>query len=157
MIKVEPLELRASDPTIKELDFETYRYKNKRQAEQFLPNDDQQQIIRVQTGWGGVLTGKRGDYLVNEVGNPDEKWVVEKEIFVASYQEVEVGIFIKKATVDLVPLSAVTRDPEREVIVYSLEGPLKVRAKDFYLALGIKDEIWPVPIEHVSNNLELVK
>ena len=155
MTDLEPLELRANDPIFKKLDFETYRYKNKRQAVQFLP-DDGQQTIRVQTSWGGVLKGKRGDYLVNEVDNPDEKWIVEEEIFVASYHEVEVGIFIKKATVDLVPLSAVTRDPEREVIVYSLEGPLKVPARDFYLAIGIKDEIWPVPIEHVSNNLELV-
>jgi len=157
MAELEPLELRASDPIIKTLPFKTYRYINKRRAEQFLPDDDQPQTVRVKTGWGGVLTGKRGDYLVSEVDDPEEQWVVEEEIFSASYQEVEVGIFIKNATVDLVPLTGVSGDPEREVIVYSLEGPLKVRAGDFYLGLGIMDEIWPVPNDHVRNNLEPVE
>lgn len=154
---MKPLEIRASDPIIKKLAFKPYRYKTKRQAEQFLPSADQPQIIRVTTRWGGVLTGKCGDFLVSELDDPEEQWVVEEEIFLASYQEVEIGVFVKTATVDLTPLTNVTRDPDQDVIVYSLEGPLRVRSGDFYLAVGINHEIWPVPIAHIKSNLEPVE
>ena len=106
---------------------------------------------------GGVLTGKYGDFLASEWDDPDEKWVVEKEIFKMSYQEVEEGIYRKKATVDLVPLTDVTRDPDQFMIVHSLKGPLTVRAGEFYLARGVKGEIWPVSKEHIRNSMEPVK
>lgn len=153
---MKPLELKASDPIINSLVFKTYRYTNKRQAEQFLPDADQSQTIHIETGWGGVLTGSSGDYIVWELDNPEERWVVENEIFLASYTEIETGIFVKNATVDLAPLTDITRDPDREVIIYSIEGPLRVRSGDFYLALGVKKEIWPAPIEHIKNCMELL-
>lgn len=148
---MKPLEIRAGDPVIKSLPFKTYRYTNKRKAEQFLPDANQPQSIRIETSWGGVLTGKCGDFIVWELDHPGERWIVEKEIFQASYTEIEAGIFVKNATVDLAPLTDLTRDPDREVIIYSLEGPLRVRAGDFFLAMGIQKEIWPAPIEHIKN------
>jgi len=154
---VKPFELRASDPIIDTLTFQTYRYTNKRKAEQFLPAANQPQTIQVKTRWGGVLNGKRGDYLVWEINDPEERWVVDEAIFWESYLEIEAGIFVKSATVDLAPLIDVTRDPDREVIIYSLEGPLRVRAGDFYLAIGVKKEIWPAQIEHINRCMKPVE
>jgi hypothetical protein len=37
------------------------------------------------------------------------------------------------------------------VTVISLEGPLTVRAGDFYLAKGIKGEVWPYPKEKIDD------
>jgi len=152
-----PIEIRSSDALLQQLAFKKYRYTTKRRAEQFLPDTEQPQTMDVETRWGGILTGKYGDFLVSELDDQDEQWVVEKEIFEISYQEVEVGIYTKKATVDLVPLTDVTRDPDQLVTVYSLEGPLTVRAGGFYLARGVKGEIWLVSQEHNKNSMELAE
>ncbi|MEA2008098.1 MAG: hypothetical protein U9O54_03175 [Chloroflexota bacterium] len=151
------LELRADDPIIQQLNFKPYRYTTKRQAEQFLPRLDNSQTIDVKTPWGGVLTGKKGDYLVSEYDNPDDQWVVDKDIFEASYQELENGVYYKKAIVELAPLTQITHDPDQEIIIHSLEGPLTVRSGDFHLARGNKGEVWPIPNEGITNNLERVE
>lgn len=154
---VSVIEIRADDALIQQLDFKTYRYTTKRQAQQFTPDADQPQTVDVKTPWGGTLTGKRGDYLVNEYENPDDRWVVEKEIFEATYQEDASGVYRKKAAVDLVPLTQVTHDPDQEVIVYSTEGPVTARAGDFFLARGVNGELWPMPKNKVESSLEPVK
>ncbi len=151
------LELSADDPLIQQLDFRLYRYTAKRRAKQFLPGSDQPQTVEVETSWGGVLTGKRGDYLVSEYDEPDEQWVVTKDIFETTYQEIEAGIYRKKATVELAPLTQITHDPDQEIIIHSQEGPLTVRAGDFYLARGDKGEIWPRPKENFESGLEPVE
>ena len=46
----------------------------------------------------------------------------------------------------LVPLTDLTDgDEDQLVTVQSLEGPETVRAGDFFLAKGVKDELWPYP------------
>ncbi len=53
----------------------------------------------------------------------------------------------------LVPLTEITHDdPDAMVTVVSMEGTETVRAGDFYLAKGVKGEVWAYPkdkIEHV--------
>jgi hypothetical protein len=39
------------------------------------------------------------------------------------------------------------------VTVETMEGPVTVRAGDFYLAKGVQGEIWPYPKEKVENAL----
>ncbi|OQX60815.1 MAG: hypothetical protein B5M51_09860 [Anaerolinea sp. 4484_236] len=151
------LELRADDPIMQELDFKPYRYTTKRQAKQFRPTSNHAQTIDIETPWGGVLTGKSGDYLVNEYDNPKDQWVVDKDIFEESYQELENGVYYKKAIVELVPLTQITNNPDQEIIIHSLEGPLTVRSGDFHLARGITGEVWPIPNEGIPNNLEPVE
>ena len=60
---------------------------------------------------------------------------------------------MKKAVTLLVPLTEVTHgDPDKIVTVLTLEGSEEVRAGDFYLAKGVKGEVWAYPkdkIEHV--------
>ncbi|MDO8753843.1 MAG: hypothetical protein Q7J80_08110, partial [Anaerolineales bacterium] len=60
------------------------------------------------------------------------------------------GFCIKRGLTLLVPMVDVTGgDADREVTVYSLEGPTTVRAGDFHLARGVKGEIWAFPSEKV--------
>lgn len=151
------IEITADDPILGQINFRKYRYTTKRRAEEFLPDFDQPQTIEVETSWGGTLIGKRGDFLVSEWDEQEDKWVVEREIFQMTYREVEYGVYVKKATVDLVPLVEITSDPNQLVIVHSMDGPLEVQAGDFYLARGVKDEIWPVPKETVQNSMEPVE
>ena len=152
-----PIEIRANDPLIHQLKFETYRYTSLREAEQFLPQSDEQQTKVVKTPWGGELKAQAGDYLVHEQGHPEDSWVVKKEIFEQTYQSVKSGAYLKKDTVDLVPLTQVTRDPDQDVKVYSLEGPLTVQAGEYYLARGSHGEIWPIPREKVESSMEPVE
>jgi hypothetical protein len=48
-------------------------------------------------------------------------------------------------------------DQNRIVTVQTLEGPETVRAGDFYLARGIKGEIWPYPLNRMSGTLMMPK
>jgi hypothetical protein len=50
-------------------------------------------------------------------------------------------------------LTDITGDPDQEVKVVTLEGEETVRAGDFYLAKGIKGEIWPYPREKIKDVL----
>jgi hypothetical protein len=61
------------------------------------------------------------------------------------------GYCIKRAITWLVQLTDLTSGVEdRMVTVETLEGPETVRAGDFYLAKGVKGEIWPYPKEKVN-------
>ena len=41
----------------------------------------------VNTSWGAELTGKPGDYLIT--ASKDDSWIVDKEVFEKSYDEIE--------------------------------------------------------------------
>jgi hypothetical protein len=58
----------------------------------------------------------------------------------------------------LVPMTDVTNGNEEEkVTIESLEGPQTVRAGDFYLARGIKGELWSIPKEKVETIMKPVE
>lgn len=122
-----PVEIRADDALLQQLPFKKYRYTKTRKAQQFLPEEDQPQTEKVKTPWGAELEAQKGDYLVSDQENPTDQWVVEKEIFEDSYRSAslrdqeEADLYTKSALVELVPLTKVTRDPDREVTVYSRE------------------------------------
>jgi len=87
---------------------------------------------------------------VSEMDSPQDVWPVNPEIFDQSYLIMEPGICIKRAVTLLVPLTDVTGGDEAEMVtVHTLEGVENVRAGDFFLAKGVKGEIWPYPREKV--------
>lgn len=104
----------------------------------------------IKTPWGAELTAKKGDFLVSELQAPNDYWPIDPAIFEESYVIIRPGYCVKKAITLLVPLTELTGDPDREVTVVTLEGDIKVRAGDFYLARGIKGEVWPYPKEKVA-------
>jgi hypothetical protein len=57
---------------------------------------------------------------------------------------------VKKAVTLLTPLTEVTGDPNMLVTVVTLEGSETVRAGDFFLAKGVKGEVWPYPKEKIN-------
>jgi hypothetical protein len=64
------------------------------------------------------------------------------------------GICVKRAITLIVPLSEVTGgDENRMVTVQTLEGPETVRAGDFFLAKGVRGEIWPYLKEKVAKTM----
>jgi hypothetical protein len=76
---------------------------------------------------------------------------VDPLIFDESYILIRPGYCVKKAVTLLVPLTDLTHgDAERTVTVISLEGAETVRAGDFYLAKGVKGEIWAYPKEKIN-------
>jgi len=107
--------------------------------------------MEINTPWGAQLTARRGDFLVSEVETPDDFWPIDPVIFEDSYVMIRPGYCVKKAITLLVPLTDITGDPNRHVTVVSLEGAETVRAGDFYLAKGIKGEIWPYPKEKIND------
>ncbi|HNB51293.1 MAG TPA: hypothetical protein PK530_05100 [Anaerolineales bacterium] len=149
----QPIEIRATDTTLHKLKFKQYRYRQERQAVQFLPRNGESNTLSILTPWGAELIADAGDYIVNEIGTPDNRWPVKKEIFEETYIETRPGIYIKRALVSLYPLSDFTKDPEQLVSVHTLEGVVTVRAGDFYLCRGVRGEIWPMPIDKVHTTL----
>lgn len=149
----QPIEIRATDTALQKLKFKQYRYRQERQAFQFMPKDGEPSTMSIQTPWGAELIADSGDYIVNEIGTPDNRWPVKKDIFEETYIETRTGIYIKRALVSLYPLKELTKDPEQLVSVHTLEGVVTVRAGDFYLCRGIKGEIWPMPIDKVHTTL----
>ena len=142
----EPIILRAEDPIIKSLKFKTFRSNATRLVRLFMPGPDEPQEVDLQTTWGATLTAQKGDYIVSELDKPNDGWPVEKEIFEESYEIIEPGICVKRAITLLVPLEDVTGgNPNQGVTVVSLEGAETVKAGDFYLAKGVRDEIWAYP------------
>ena len=153
------LEIKPNDEIIKTVRFTNYGYKDKRHARQFLPQSEEPQTREIQTAWGDTLIAKRGDYFVSAEDNPNDRWIVERKIFEQSYKETQpgTGLFKKLATVALIPLTEFTQgDPDQMITVHSLEGELTVKAGDFYLARGIKGEIWPFPVEKVRQSLYVI-
>lgn len=142
------IEISAGDPILDSLNFKPHYNKVERHFERFNPKPGEPERLEVSTPWGDTLAAKAGDYLVGTLDNPDNTWPVDAEIFENSYDVVDDGVCVKTAKTELVPLVDLTDgDPNCLVTVYTLEGPETVRAGDFYLARGIKDEIWPYPKE----------
>ncbi len=147
----EPLLITSSDSILSELDFKPYRSTVERRVVPFLPGPHEPQTMEINTPWGTQLTARKGDFLVSEIATPNDYWSIDPVIFEESYVMIRPGYCVKKAVTLLVPLTDITRDPERLVTVVTLEGAETVRAGDFYLAKGIKGEVWPYPAEKIDN------
>lgn len=147
----EPLVLTSNDSILSELNFKPYRSKVERRVVPFLPAPNEPQTLEINTPWGTQLTARKGDFLVSEIGSPDDYWSIDAAIFEESYVIIRPGYCVKKAITLLVPLTDITHDPDEQVTVVTLEGAETVRAGDFYLAKGIKGEIWPYPKEKIND------
>jgi hypothetical protein len=142
----EPVVLMADDPILNSLKFRPYRNVTLRRAVPFMPEDGQPQTMEVVTPWGSKLMVTKGDFLISELDKPEDVWPIDARIFDDTYLVTAPGLCIKRSLTLLVPLTAVTDDDEDQiVIVHTLEGPETVRAGDFFLAKGVKGEIWPYP------------
>lgn len=144
------LVITSADSILSRLNFKPYRNKVERRVVPFLPGPDEPQTIEIHTPWGTDLTARKGDFLVSEIATPNDYWPIDPVIFEESYIITRPGFCAKKAVTLLVPLTDITGDPDKEVTVVSLEGALTVRSGDFYLAKGIKGEIWPYPREKIQ-------
>ena len=78
-------------------------------------------------------------------------WPIDATIFEESYVLIRPGYCVKKAVTLLVPLTDITHDPDANVTVVSMEGTETVRAGDFYLAKGVKGEVWAYPKEKIAH------
>jgi hypothetical protein len=141
----EPIVLTSDDARLNSLGFKPYRNVVERRATPFLPDDDQPQTMELTTSWGSRLTVKKGDMLVSELDQPEDAWPVDAQIFDETYVITAPGYCLKRAITLLVPLTDLTGDENQMFTVQTLEGPETVRAGDFYLAKGVKGEIWPYP------------
>lgn len=117
----------------------------------FLPAPNEPQFIEINTPWGAQLTAKKGDFLISEITTPNDFWPINPVIFEESYVITRPGYCAKKAITLLVPLTDITGNPDQQVTVVSLEGPETVRAGDFYLAKGVRGEVWPYPKHKVKD------
>lgn len=150
-IMSEIITVTSDDPALESLEFKPYRSKVERRVIPFFPDPGEPQTMDVKTPWGAVLTAKKGDFLVSEIDQPDDYWPIDPVIFEDSYILTRPGYCAKNAITLLVPLTDFTNgDEDQEVTVVSLEGPQTVRAGDFFLAKGIKGEVWPYPKEKVD-------
>jgi len=154
----EPLTITSQDPILKMLQFKPFLNSEERGVEQFLPEPGAPQTIEIRTPWGADLTAKHGDYIVKDLKKIGDRWPVDKEIFEDTYIFTRPGFCMKNVKTDLVPLVELTNgDPNRLVTIETLEGPETVRAGDFYLARGIKGEIWPYPANRMTGTLMMSK
>jgi hypothetical protein len=150
-IKSEPLVITSDDAILETLHFKPYRSTVERRVVPFFPAPGEPQTLEIHTPWGTHMTARKGDFLISEVETPNDYWAIDPVIFEESYVIVRPGYCVKKAVTLLVPLTDVTSDPDRQVTVVTLEGEETVRAADFYLAKGIKGEIWPYPKEKIKD------
>jgi hypothetical protein len=150
-IRSEPLIITSRDSILEKLSFKPYRSKVERRVVPFFPAPDEPQTLEINTPWGTQLTARKGDFLISEVESPDDYWSIDPVIFEESYAIIRPGYCVKKAVTLLVPLTDITGDPNRLVTVVTLEGDETVKAGDFYLAKGIKGEIWPYPKEKIDD------
>ena len=141
----EPLIITSSDPILSTLNFKSYRSKVERRVVPFLPAPDDPQTLEINTPWGSQLIAHKGDFLISEIATPNDFWSIDPVIFDESYVITRPGYCAKNAVTLLVPLTDITGSPDRQVTVITLEGPETVQAGDFYLAKGVKGEIWPYP------------
>jgi hypothetical protein len=149
--------ITSDDPILERLNFKPYRSTAVRRVKPFLPGPNEPQTLQLTTPWGSMLTAKKGDFLLSEVDAPDDSWPVDANIFDETYVITEPGFCIKRATTLLVPLTDVTDgDEDRMVTVQTLEGPITVRAGDFYLAKGVQGEIWAYPVDKVKSSMSLI-
>ena len=147
----EPIRITSSDPILDTLPFKPYRNIMERRVIPFFPAPDEAQTMDINTPWGMQITARKGDFLVSEIETPDDYWPIDPVIFEESYIITRPGYCVKKALTFLVPLTEITSDPDRKVTVVTLEGNETVRAGDFYLARGVKGEIWPYPKEKIDD------
>ncbi|MBL8062428.1 MAG: hypothetical protein JNK32_05375 [Anaerolineales bacterium] len=153
----EPFVLTSDDPLINRLNFKSFRNSMIRRVVPFIPEPGQPQTMHVMTPWGSELTAKSGDMLISELDKPEDFWPIDSVIFDETYIVVKPGLCIKRAVTLIVPLADVVGgDEDRMVTVHTLEGPETVRAGDFYLAKGVKGEIWPYPKEKVLKTMRPV-
>ena len=145
--------ISSDDSILQTLNFKAYRSRVERPVIPFMPMPNEVQFMDIKTPWGAVLTAKSGDFLISELDKPNDFWPIDATIFEESYILIRPGYCVKKAVTLLVPLTEVTHgDPDAMVTVVTLEGSEDVRAGDFYLAKGVKGEVWAYPkdkIEHV--------
>jgi len=145
--------ISSDDSILQTLNFKAYRSRVERRVIPFMPMPNEVQFMDIKTPWGAVLTAKSGDFLISELDKPNDFWPIDATIFEESYILIRPGYCVKKAVTLLVPLTEVTHgDPDAMVTVVTLEGSEDVRAGDFYLAKGVKGEVWAYPkdkIEHV--------
>ena len=146
----ESLEIRSTDPILVQLKFKAYHSVFERRVIPFMPSRDEPQTLDVDTPWGATLNAHAGDFLTSEVEAPNDYWPVDPQIFEESYLIIRAGYVVKKAITWLVPLTDIAHDPDRQVTIHSLEGATAVRAGDFFLAKGVKGEIWALPKEKVA-------
>jgi len=146
----DPDVITSTDPILSRLNFKPYRNKVERRVVPFLPGPGEPQSMEIHTPWGTQITARKGDFLVSEVETPYDYWPVDAVIFEESYVITRPGYCAKKAITLLAPLTELTDNPEKQFTIMTLEGPETVRAGDFYLAKGIKGEIWPYPKEKIK-------
>lgn len=144
------LVITSTDPIISKLSFKPYYTKVERRVVPFLPAPDAPQNMVVNTPGGEMLVARKGDFLVSEIDAPHAFWPVDPAMFQQIYFINRPGYCVKKAPTLLVPLTDITDDPDREVIIDTLREKQIVRAGDFFLARGSKGEIWPIPKETVN-------
>jgi hypothetical protein len=155
---IEPLVITSQDPVLKSLHFKSFLNSETRGVEQFLPGPNQPQTIEIRTPWGADLTAKHGDYIVSDLKKTGDRWPVDRKIFEDTYLIIQPGLCMKKAVTELVPMVDLTNgDPDQLVTVETLEGTETVRAGDFFLARGIKGEIWPYPANRMTGTLMMSK
>jgi hypothetical protein len=141
-----PIVLLPEDPIINSLNFKPYRNAVLRHVVPFAPEDDQPQTMEITTPWGAKLEVTKGDLLVSELDAPADVWPVDALIFDETYIVTAPGFCVKRAVTLLVPLTDLTNNDEDQLVaIHALEGILTVRAGDFFLAKGVKGEIWPYP------------
>jgi len=145
----DPDVIKSTDPILSKLNFKPYRSKVERRVVPFLPSPHEPQTMEINTPWGAQLTARKGDFLVSEVDKPYDYWAVDPVIFEESYVITRPGFCAKKAITLLVPLTELAADPNKQLTIMTLEGPETVRVGDFYLAKGVKGEIWPYPKEKI--------
>ena len=154
----EPIILKSDDPIIDKLNFKPYRNMVQRRVTPFLPAEGQPETMDILTPWGVRLTAKKGDLIVSEMQSPNDMWPVSPDIFDASYMIISPGLCIKSAVTLLVPLSDVTNGNEDGLVtIHTLEGTDTVRAGDFFLAKGVKGEIWPYPKKKATETMKPVE
>ncbi|MBK9926528.1 MAG: hypothetical protein IPP66_14730 [Anaerolineales bacterium] len=146
----DPIVITSDDPILERLDFKPYRSKVERRVIPFFPSPDDPQTMDVHTPWGATLTARKGDFLVSEINAPNDYWPIDPTIFEESYILTRPGYCAKNAITLLVPMTDIVNgDPDQTVTVMALEGAETVRAGDFYLAKGIKGELWPYPKDKI--------
>jgi hypothetical protein len=146
-----PIVITSTDSILQALNFKPYRSKVERRVIPFLPAPGEAQSMEIKTPWGTVLTARSGDFLISEVDTPDDYWPIDAQVFEESYILLRPGYCAKKAITLLTPLTEITDgDPDVQVTVETMEGAVTVRAGDFYLAKGVKGEVWPYPKEKIE-------
>jgi hypothetical protein len=145
----DPVIISPDDPRLSAVNFKGYRNVVEREVKRFLPAANEPKTREISTPLGN-LTIKAGDYLVREVDSK-KYWPVNQDVFESTYKISRPGYCVKTSLTYLAPLVELTGgDPDRVVIIQTLEGPETVRAGDYHLARGIKGELYPFPNNKVG-------